>query len=170
MTRNFLRLRSGIALAILLAAACVAVFVTHIGRVNVDQREAVAAQLDTALIAASQSSRLFDQFVRNDGLVNRANLRSELRVLADRMSAALDQLNAIRQDSGFAAETENIVELPSVNPLGLLEEIVLIANRIAAGDQSPTAEERLGSVGGKLADRLSPVLLRMKETERIAFN
>ena len=92
MTRNFLRLRSGIALAILLAAACVAVFVTHIGRVNVDQREAVAAQLDTALIAASQSSRLFDQFVRNDGLVNRANLRSELRVLADRMSAALDQL------------------------------------------------------------------------------
>lgn len=168
VTRRFLRLRSALALGILLLAALVAVAITAWGRAYVDQRDMVARNLDTALIAVSRMTRTFDLFVRQDGSVSRSARRSDLRVLADQAEATQAALRRIAEQGRFAPETARIAAIPSLDPVAGLAELVGIARRLADGDQPPEREERLGAVGAQVAERITPVFLQMKETERRA--
>ena len=167
VSRRYLRLRVGIAFAILLGAAGGSALVTHFGRVAAEGRDAALAQLDNTLLATMRLALAFEQFERSTGEVKRGALRSEIARQGAALDGARAAIDGFERRGVFCEASTHLLRQSTLDPLGRIGDLVALSERIAEG-ANPDAALRMSRVGGRIVDRLLPVLTRLKGAERAA--
>ncbi|MDC0657759.1 ATP-binding protein [Leisingera sp. SS27] len=167
ITRTYLRLRSGIALAILLAAAVAAFCVTLSGQRSVAQRAENTRVVDQLLVSLSEMSLAFDELKNEPGsqkaLIARGRIRRSARPAEDSL-AGLTGEDAL---SAFSPRAQEILSQPVLNPISELEDILLLTELLTDPDASreAAAEIKAAALASDLSRRLLTILMKVKEAE-----
>lgn len=167
VTRRYLRLRSGIALAILLAAAVAAFCVTLTGHSSVERRAENTRVLDQILVSLAELALAFDE-LKDDpdsqkALIARGRIRRSSRPAADSL-AALTGPDAL---AAFSPPAQEILSQSSLNPVSELQDILFLAGVLTApeGNRRAAADAKAAALASNLSRRLLPVLMEAKEAE-----
>ncbi|WP_174147240.1 ATP-binding protein [Leisingera sp. ANG59] len=167
VTRKYLRLRSGIALAILLAAALTAFGFTLSGQRNVALRAENTRLLDQLLVSLSELSLAFDELKNDPGsqkaLIARGRIRRSARPAAD----SLAELNGADALAAFSPQAKEILSQPALNPISDLEDILLLTEVLTdpGANREAVADAKSAALASNLSRRLLPVLMKVKEAE-----
>ncbi|MFW8634717.1 ATP-binding protein [Cribrihabitans pelagius] len=166
VTRSYLRLRSGIALAILLAAAVAAFCVTLYGQRSVAQRAENTRVLDQLLVSLAELSLAFDELKDDPGsqkaLIARGRIRRSARPAAD----SLAELTGAGALAAFSQPAQQILSQPTLNPVSELEDIMFLTKVLTdpAGNRK-AADSKAAALASNLSRRLLPVFMKAKEAE-----
>ncbi|MFY0309943.1 ATP-binding protein [Leisingera sp. D0M16] len=167
VTRRYLRLRSGIALAILLLAAVAAFCVTLTGHSSVERRAENTRVLDKILVSLAELSLAFDE-LKDDpdsqkALIARGRIRRSAGPAADSL-AALTGPGAL---AAFSPQAQEVLSQPTLNPVSELEDIIFLAGVLTApeGNRPAAADAKAAALASNLSRRLLPVLMEAKEDE-----
>ncbi|MGR3762231.1 ATP-binding protein (plasmid) [Roseobacteraceae bacterium NS-SX3] len=167
VTRRYLRLRSGIALAILLGAAVAAFCVTLSGQRSVAQRAENTRVLDQLLVSLAELSLAFDELKTDPGsqkaLIARGRIRRSARVAED----SLAELTAAGALAAFSAQAQEILSQPTLNPVSELNDILFLTGVLTdpAGGQEAAAGAKAAALASNLSRRLLPVFMQAKDAE-----
>lgn len=167
VTRKYLRLRSGIALAILLAAAVAAFCVTWSGQKNVARRAENARVLDQILVSLAELSLAFDELKNNPGsqkaLIARGRIRRSARPLED----SLAELTGDGALAAYSSQAQDILSQPTLNPVSELKDILLLTGVLAAPNSNRQAatDVKAAALASDMSRRLLPVFMQVKEAE-----
>ena len=167
VTRRYLRLRSGIALAILLAAAVTAFCVTLSGQRSVARRAENTRVLDQLLVSLAELSLAFDELEDDPGsqkaLIARGRIRRSARPAAD----SLAELGGAGGLAAFSLPAREILSQPSLNPVSELEDIMFLAGVLTdpAGNRGTAADAKAAALAANLSRQLLPVFMKAKEAE-----
>lgn len=167
VTRRYLRLRSGIALAILLAAAVTAFCVTLSGQRSVARRAENTRVLDQLLVSLAELSLAFDELEDDPGsqkaLIARGRIRRSARPAAD----SLAELGGADGLAAFSLPAREILSQPSLNPVSELEDIMFLAGVLTdpAGNRGTAADAKAAALAANLSRQLLPVFMKAKEAE-----
>ena len=165
ITQGYLRLRSGIALVILLSAAIGAFFITLSGRDGVAQRAANAQTLDLVLVSLAELSLAFDEIQDNPATQAATIARGSVRRSADVASRALEKINQANMNSAFSADASKIMAQLSLNPLTELSDILFFASIVADPETNNVKISKAAAIGSDLSRQLIPVIMQIKDTE-----
>ncbi|SMP00653.1 Signal transduction histidine kinase [Shimia sagamensis] len=163
--RGYLRLRSSLALIILVAAGISAFVVSSEGHKGVMESSVNAQVLGQLLVSTSELSLAFSDL--NDPeraqSVNIAegNLRRNSRVGA----AALSEIEDRLARGLFDGESKRVLTQPSLNPVTEFHEILQIAG-VAGDTETPVRRKaRAGELGEELSARTLPVFMELYQLE-----
>ncbi len=166
VTKRYLRTRGTLALAMFVVAASVSLVSLQLGNTHVVRSAHISQVLDSLVIALTRTSGTFQALRHEDGAQGRSTLLSEARRQSDALVEAHDDLEQIRQERGFAAGAVELLENPSVDLIGMLEDLLLISKKVVATGTSRQQNDRLTAAGAQLSNRLLIVLVRVKELQR----
>ncbi|UWQ44993.1 response regulator [Leisingera aquaemixtae] len=167
VTRRYLRLRSGIALAILLAAAVAAFCVTLTGHNSVARRAENTIVLDQILVSLAELALAFDAVKDDPGsqkaLIARGRIRRSARPAADSLAG----LTAPGALAAFSPQAQQILSQPALNPVSELKDILFLAAHLTdpAGNRQAEGDAKAAALAANLSRRLLPVLMEVKEAE-----
>ena len=165
ITKGYLRLRSGVALAILLSAAISAFLITLSGRDSVTRRAENTQALDLVLVSLAELTLAFDELQR-DPTKQRALIASgRVRRSAARANVALDQITNANTRSTFSERAREIMDQPSLNPLAELGEILFFADVVANPDENNAKISKAAALASDLSRQLIPIIMQIKDAE-----
>lgn len=169
ISRRYMRLRMGLALALLLATAVGSFLITLNLSHSVLRHAQLAESLDDAQLAvASGMLALHEVSLIRSGQraeVVRSDLRRAAGLLADSRAALLHRTTV----TATAPETRRIIDDPLLDPVGALAELGEIVAALSSHLERESIPQRSVSTAGvHLAQRLLPLLRRMKQTENEA--
>ena len=167
VTRRYLRLRSGIALAILLAAAVAAFCVTLSGQSSVARRAENTRVLDQILVSLAELTLAFDELKNDPGSQKALIARGRIRRSAGPAADALAELTGPDALGAFSPQAQEILSQPTLNPVSELRDIVFLAGLLTgpAGTRQAGADAKAAALAANLSRRLLPVLMEAKEAE-----
>ncbi len=163
--RGYLRLRSSLALIILVVAGISAFFVSSEGHKGVMESSVNAQVLGQLLVSTSELSLAFsdlsDRERAQTANVAEGNLRRNSRVGA----AALGEIEDRLARGLFDGESKRVLTQPSLNPITEFHEILDIA-KIAGNTATPVRKKvRAGELGEELSARTLPVFMELYQLE-----
>ncbi|MFW8596417.1 ATP-binding protein [Cribrihabitans neustonicus] len=165
VTRSYLRLRSGIALAILLSAAVAAFCVTLYGQRSVAQRAENTRVLDQLLVSLAELSLAFDELKDEPGsqkaLIARGRIRRSARPAAD----SLAELTGAEGFAAFSQQAQQILSQPTLNPVSELKDILLLTEVLTDPAGNRNADTKAAALASNLSRRLLTVFMKAKEAE-----
>ncbi|MBY6068646.1 response regulator [Leisingera aquaemixtae] len=167
ITRRYLRLRSGIALAILLAAAVAAFCVTLSGQRSVARRVENTRVLDQLLVSLAELSLAFDELKDDPGsqraLIARGRIRRSARPAAD----SLAELSGADALAAFSPQAQEILSQPTLNPVSELQDILFLSGVLTdpGEDREAASDTKAAALASDLSRRLLPVFMKVKEAE-----
>lgn len=165
ITQGYLRVRSGVALAILLSAAIGAFLITLSGRDGVARRAENTQSLDLILVSLAELSLAFDE-LKTDPAKQKALIAiGRVRRSAARASIALEQITHANTRSAFSEEAREIMDQPSLNPLAELGDILFFADVIANPEKSNSNISKAAALASDLSRQLIPVIMQIKYAE-----
>jgi signal transduction histidine kinase/ActR/RegA family two-component response regulator len=165
ITQGYLRLRSGIALAILLSAAIGAFLITLSGRDGVAQRAENTQSLDLVFVSLAELTLAFDE-LKNDPAKQRALIaRGRIRRSATTANSALEQITRANTRTAFSAEAREIMDQPSLNPLAELEDILFFTSVVADPGKTNSEITKAAALASDLSRQLIPVFMQIKYAE-----
>ncbi|CUH51140.1 ATP-binding protein [Shimia marina] len=165
ITRKYLRLRSGIALGIVLLASITAMSVAFIGRENVATRTENTSSIDMVLLSLSELSLAFYELKETEGNRRVVSSRGQVRRAAHSAQVALDRISTPDALIGFAPDAQRILTRETFNPLWELEEILFMAEVVVDPRNSDLNIERAASLAADLSVRLLPIFNRIRQVE-----
>ena len=167
ITRKYLRLRSGIALAILLAAAVAAFCVTLSGQRSIARRAENTRVLDQLLVSLAELSLAFDELRDEPGsqkaLIARGRIRRSTRPAAD----SLAELTGAGARAAFSPQAQDSLSQPTLTPVSELKDIMFLTEVLTdpAGNRESAADAKAAALASNLSRRLLPVFMKAKEAE-----
>ncbi|PCJ03976.1 MAG: hypothetical protein COB16_19820 [Rhodobacteraceae bacterium] len=165
ITKGYLRLRSGVALAILLSAAIGAFLITFSGRDGAARRAENTQSLDLILVSLAELSLAFDE-LKTDPAKQRALIAiGRVRRSAARASIALEQITHANTRSAFSEESREIMDQPSLKPLAELGDILFFADVVANPEKSNSNMSKAAALASDLSRQLIPVIMQIKYAE-----
>jgi signal transduction histidine kinase/ActR/RegA family two-component response regulator len=165
ITQGYLRLRSGIALAILLSAAIGAFLITLSGRDGVARRAENTQSLDLILVSLAELSLAFDE-LKTDPAKQKALIAiGRVRRISARASIALEQVTHGYSRSAFSEEAREIMDQPSLDPLAELGDILFFADVVATPGKSNSNVAKAATLASDLSRQLIPVIMQIKYAE-----
>lgn len=164
-TKRFLRLRSGIALAILLVASLLSTAVALTGRDAVATRTRNTSCIDTILLSLSEMSIALFQIQYDEGTSQTIVLRGQLRRAALEAREALVALSGEHAVAGFSADAQKVLLQEAVNPLKELEEVLYLTDFVIEGSAGPIELNRAANLASDLSFRLIPFFSNIRKSE-----
>lgn len=165
ITRGYLRLRSGIALVILLSAAIGAFLITLSGRDGVARRAENTQSLDLILVSLAELSLAFEE-LKNDPAKQRALIAvGRVRRSAQIASGALVQISDAKSRSAFSAEAQKMMAQTSLNPLVELGDILFLTHVVTNPEKTMTEISKAATLASDLSRQLIPVVMQIKNAE-----
>ncbi len=160
-----MRLRSGVALAILLCASLSAFYVSLIGQRHVIGSSINMRMIDRIMVTLADFSLAFDEIKRNPR--SQAAVRSEARLrLGYRIGEeAVGNLEFSHQNHRHSEETLRILSNETLNPIDEFQEVLDIVNLTLHEGRSEQQRIRAANLGAELSRQLIPVYLRLTEAE-----
>lgn len=168
ITRRYLRLRSGIALAIVLAAAFTAFSLALIGRDNVAARNQNTASVDTVLLSLAELSLSFQELRMAPASQRGVNSLGHVRRASHTAAEAVDHLSQAETLATFSPDAQRILKQETLNPLLEFEDVLFLSNVVIDPTKSPREVARAANMAGELSLRLLPIFNRIKQAERAA--
>ncbi len=163
-----MRLRSGIALAILLFASLGAFYVSLVGQRHVIESSQNTRMMDRILVTLADFSLSFDAIKRDPTSQSAEQAMSRLR-RGDRLGQlALDELVVAQVKHAHSEETRRILTQQTLNPLEEFSDVLDLARLSNSGGRSEDQMLRVATLGAELSRRLIPVFLRLTEAEAVA--
>lgn len=163
--RGYLRLRSSLALAILVAAGIAAFVVSSEGNKGVIESSRNAQVLGQLLVSTSELSLAFsdlrDPERAQSANIAEGNLRRNSRVGA----AAISEVETRLARGLFDGESKRVLTQPTLNPISEFHEILRVAG-IAGDTETPIRRKiRAGELGEELSSRTLPVFMELYQLE-----
>jgi len=170
ITKTYLRLRIVAALTPIILTAIIAHLVGHASQGEITQKTAVTAALDKAQLSAAEIIINLRELASAANQQRAGPLRAEIRRADRELLAAYDDIILFVEQGWLGAETMALLEDPLLDPLGLIQDVSLVAQPLIAyaGPFGDKASAHI-SVGLSLSQQILPVLARIKETERQAL-
>lgn len=165
ITQGYLRLRSGIALAILLSAAIGAFLITLSGRDGVVRRAENTQSLDLILVSLAELSLAFDELKADPAKQKALIAIGRVRRISARASIALEQVTHGYSRSAFSEEAREIMDQPSLDPLAELGDILFFADVVATPGKSNSNVAKAATLASDLSRQLIPVIMQIKYAE-----
>ncbi len=163
--RGYLRLRSSLALAILVAAGVAAFVVSSVGHKGVMESSRNAQVLGQLLVSTSELSLAFsdlsDPERAQSANIAEGNLRRNARVGA----AALSEVERRLADGMFDGESKRVLTQTSLNPITEFHEVLEIAGIAGDTETSVRRKVRAGELGEELSARTLPVFMELYQLE-----
>lgn len=165
ITKKYLRLRSGIALAIVLIAVVGGMSLALTARENVAARSENTAAVDMVLLSLSELALAFDELEDSSETQRGVNSRGHVRRAAHMATGALKELSRPESLSAFSPQAQIILRQETLNPLLELEDILFLAD-VATDPLNTSVEvERAAGMASDFAVRMLPVFNRLKQVE-----
>ena len=165
ITQGYLRLRSGIALAILLSAAIGAFLITLSGRDGVVRRAENTQSLDLILVSLAELSLAFDELKADPAKQKALIAIGRVRRISARASIALEQVTHGYSRSAFSEDAREIMDQPSLDPLAELGDILFFADVVATPGKSNSNVAKAATLASDLSRQLIPVIMQIKYAE-----
>ncbi len=163
-----MRLRSGIALAILLVASLGAFFVSWSGQRHVIESAQNTRMMDRILVTLADFSLSFDA-IKDDPTSQAAEQAlSRLRRGHRLGTAASENLAAAQLGHAHSADTQRILAQQTLNPIEEFNDVLDLARLLVEKDRPENQMRRVAVVGADLSRQLIPVFLRLTEAEATA--
>ncbi len=163
--RGYLRLRSSLALAILVAAGVAAFVVSSVGHKGVMESSRNAQVLGQLLVSTSELSLAFsdlsDPERAQSANIAEGNLRRNARVGA----AALSEVERRLANGLFDGESKRVLTQTSLNPITEFHEVLEIAGIAGDTETSIRRKVRAGELGEELSARTLPVFMELYQLE-----
>ena len=170
ITQGYLRLRSGIALAILLSAAIGAFLITLSGRDGVVRRAENTQSLDLILVSLAELSLAFDELKADPAKQKALIAIGRVRRISARASIALEQVTHGYSRSAFSEDAREIMDQPSLDPLAELGDILFFADVVATPGKSNSNVAKAATLASDLSRQLIPVIMQIKYAEEQILN
>jgi len=165
ITQGYLRLRSGVALAILLSAAIGAFLITLSGRDGLARRAENTQSLDLILVSLAELSLAFDE-LKTDPAKQKALIAiGRVRRSAARATIALEQITHANTRSAFSKEAREIMDQPSLDPLAELGDILFFADVVVNPQKGHSNISKAAALASDLSRQLIPVIMQIKYAE-----
>ncbi|MBY6057163.1 response regulator [Leisingera daeponensis] len=167
VTRKYLRLRGGIALAILLAAAVAAFCVTLSGHRSVARGAENTRVLDQLLVSLAELSLAFDELRDDPGSQKAEIARGRIRRSARPLEDSLAELTGSRALAAFSPRAQEILTQPALNPVSELQDILMLTGVLAdpAANRQAATDVKAAALATDMARRMLPVFMQVKEAE-----
>ena len=165
ITQGYLRLRSGIALAILLSAAIGAFLITLSGRDGVVRRAENTQSLDLILVSLAELSLAFDELKADPAKQKALIAIGRVRRISARASIALEHVTHGYSRSAFSEDAREIMDQPSLDPLAELGDILFFADVVATPGKSNSNVAKAATLASDLSRQLIPVIMQIKYAE-----
>ncbi|WIY25029.1 ATP-binding protein [Parasedimentitalea psychrophila] len=165
ITQGYLRLRSGIALVILLSAAIGAFLITLSGRDGVARRAENTQSLDLILVSLAELSLAFDE-LKNDPAKQRALIAiGRVRRSALMASGALVKISDAKSRSAFSEDAQKMMAQTSLNPLVELGDILFLTNFLTNPGKTNAEISKAATLASDLSRQLIPAIMQIKNAE-----
>ncbi len=166
ITYEYLRFRLVSALLIMAAAIGIAYVVTSSAFDN------VIAKVETVVVFDEVLTRIIENVIFLDGIRHQDDrssvepLRSKLCHSARMLENAIAAINIRRTNGTMSPEVQELLENPTLDSLGLLDEFLFISTTLAKPD-APTGDRatRLVDTAQSITDQILPILRRLNALE-----
>ncbi|GAA6181783.1 ATP-binding protein [Shimia sp.] len=165
ITRKYLRLRSGIALGIVMVASVIAMMVAMMGRDNIAARAQNAASVDMVLLSLSELSLAFYDLKDSDSAESGFTSRGQVRRAAHAAEAALAVISKDATMDTFSPDAQDILTRETLNPLLELQEILFMADVVVTPGNTNMNISRAATLAADLSLRVMPIFHRVRQLE-----
>ncbi|TVQ58187.1 MAG: response regulator [Rhodobacteraceae bacterium] len=172
ITRRYLGVRAAVALCLILVGAFGSLMVTVAGQRMVAEKAPIAEALDAANLGLAELSLAMKELARDPSDQRAETLVGEIGRAARKLRVAHGMLFAAAARGALAPETQRIVDDPTLDPLGRIEEIIELSDMLRETRTVATtgAAVRVSRASVSVVLRLLPALKRLQETERAALD
>lgn len=165
VTKRYLRVRSSIALGIVLIAATVAMLVGMVGRESVATRTMNTTSIDSVMLDLSELSLAFHELRDMDWSSRDQSSRGQVRRAAYSAQKSYEELSQPWRLATFSDGAQSILHQETLNPLLELQEVLFLAELVVQSDAQDLNIERASAMAADLSMRLLPIFGRVRQVE-----
>ncbi|MDA5558599.1 ATP-binding protein [Shimia sp. MMG029] len=164
-TKRILRLRSGVALSILLVASIAAMWIVLAGREAVATQTRNTTCIDTILLSLSEMAIALHQIEDADNVYRVSAFESQIRQAVVAANEAHTALSDEKGVNAFSPAAQDILRQATFNPLQELSEVISLAEIVVDPAEADEATHTAANLASDLAYRLMPFFDRIRQYE-----